>query len=74
MGKCRLHLFWDDNVVHHYEFNTVRGAGVKARGSRNIISNNKIRCNRKGIIVQKCTDTMHDNRIDAEKQGIQVFE
>lgn len=39
------------------------------------ISNNMIRCNRRGIVVQKCTDTMvSDNRIDAEKQGIQVFE
>lgn len=40
-----------------------------------IISNNKITCNRKGIVVQKCTNAMvHDNSIDVNKQGILVFE
>lgn len=49
--RCNGNLLWDngvyissgnDNVVRYCDFQNVRGTGVKARGSRNLIINNKV--------------------------------
>lgn len=71
--RCNGSVLWDngvyissgnDNVVRYCEFQNVRGTGVKARGSRNLIMNNKVSYVGTGFCI-----TGHGNPIGIDDFG-----